>query len=733
MKYPITGYWDYDMGRENNADAYANARGRVDIEGCCFWGRGVLQTRGTCMYGKLNYWLGKRAADEGRDALYPKIDFCSFPQGVCSSSETYGGQLQWMVGFFEWSDRIQTYDVDGWNYIEKLKEFTDGGYKDFSFVDSVSGILNIGCHNPPCRGFNDVATDPHNMRDRNDIFQRFLNQLQVERTFRPPPKPTPMPSPAPTEGEEPTTNVPTELEPPTESPTSSAMPTGLMGRPPADAIDAIFSKIEEVMQSISITSGNVTNRFAETVFQSEHPSGDMWPSYLYTWQGFHLSLKKMTSGEGPGEKNFFYIGDGISENSLEYGIVNVAAFLAQGVVRSIYNDTCDENSYDMVDFRYPLSNSCGQQGLSYQDEICEKDEDIGLECEVDEDMEINGVTNARWLGAPPPMACGNRQVGYWDHTTGLEENDIPFMNKGGRNDTQGCCWWGRGVLQVRGVCSYGKLNYWLGAKATTEKRKSLYPDIDFCKNPGAICSDKRSPELRWITGMFHWVQTVQRNSGDFQYFQTLKEFVDGGNYSDEIFMNMVNTMLGGSVEDRSRRSDTFYNILRAFNLIKVEGDFTGTPTFCGVDLNDAGIKCRPCDTNLNCSGAEFCYANVTTCIATINDDTSAESTNIIAVPVDDDINSAVAGDSTNVTDVPLDEDNSTLSGAAPTVDDKMTNNSTANITTAVTTNTSSTNAAGTESLVPMSLPISSSTSFCGVTWGDALTKCAKRCKLCVAI
>jgi hypothetical protein len=34
-KYPITGYWDYDMGRENNADAYANARGRVDIEGCC--------------------------------------------------------------------------------------------------------------------------------------------------------------------------------------------------------------------------------------------------------------------------------------------------------------------------------------------------------------------------------------------------------------------------------------------------------------------------------------------------------------------------------------------------------------------------------------------------------------------------------------------------------------------------------------------------------------------------
>ena len=43
-----------------------------------------------------------------------------------------------MVGFFEWADRIQTFDIDGWNYIEKLKEFTDdGGYKDFSFVDAV--------------------------------------------------------------------------------------------------------------------------------------------------------------------------------------------------------------------------------------------------------------------------------------------------------------------------------------------------------------------------------------------------------------------------------------------------------------------------------------------------------------------------------------------------------------------------------------------------------------------
>lgn len=28
-----TGFWDYEEGRENNEDAYANALGRVDVEG----------------------------------------------------------------------------------------------------------------------------------------------------------------------------------------------------------------------------------------------------------------------------------------------------------------------------------------------------------------------------------------------------------------------------------------------------------------------------------------------------------------------------------------------------------------------------------------------------------------------------------------------------------------------------------------------------------------------------
>ena len=44
------------------------------------WGRGVIQTTGVCNFGKLNYFLGARAAREGRPSRYPNIDFCLDPE-----------------------------------------------------------------------------------------------------------------------------------------------------------------------------------------------------------------------------------------------------------------------------------------------------------------------------------------------------------------------------------------------------------------------------------------------------------------------------------------------------------------------------------------------------------------------------------------------------------------------------------------------------------------------------
>lgn len=108
----------------------------------------MIQTTGVCNFGKLNYYLGARAAKEGRESRYPDIDFCKHPDAICSSEEHK--ELKWIAGMFYWVESLQSYDVDGWNYIDELKSWVDGGMTGNSFIDSVSGIVNRGCHNPPC-------------------------------------------------------------------------------------------------------------------------------------------------------------------------------------------------------------------------------------------------------------------------------------------------------------------------------------------------------------------------------------------------------------------------------------------------------------------------------------------------------------------------------------------------------------------------------------------------------
>lgn len=128
----------------------------------------------------------------------------------------------------------------------------------------------------------------------------------------------------------------------------------------------------------------------------------------------------------------------------------------------------------------------------------------------------------RW-GAPAPLQCGPKslypQTGYWDfqylcdnqwgdppeacnayegQQGGKAINDQPYPNAAGRTDVEGCCWWGRGVIQTSGICNFGKFNYYLGKRAADEGRESRYPDIDFCRDPEAICSREDHPELKWI-------------------------------------------------------------------------------------------------------------------------------------------------------------------------------------------------------------------------------------------
>ena len=48
------------------------------------------------------------------------------------------------------------------------------------------------------------------------------------------------------------------------------------------------------------------------------------------------------------------------------------------------------------------------------------------------------------------------------------------------------------------MCNFGKLNYFLGKRAADDGRESRYPNIDFCRDPEAICSSQEHQELKWI-------------------------------------------------------------------------------------------------------------------------------------------------------------------------------------------------------------------------------------------
>ena len=139
------------------------------------------------------------------------------------------------------------------------------------------------------------------------------------------------------------------------------------------------------------------------------------PSKIYKFQDLLAALP--TVYEGIANSNF-YLGETTIENGYEYGLVNLAAFLAQCIHETIKYDACDENNWDLVNNRYPIANSCGQLGQSYQDYVCPPGEEY-MQCEVDPNMSITATTHATWYGAPPPLFCGPKKefpfVGYWDY------------------------------------------------------------------------------------------------------------------------------------------------------------------------------------------------------------------------------------------------------------------------------------------------------------------------------
>jgi hypothetical protein len=278
----------------------------------------------------------------------------------------------------------------------------------------------------------------------------------------------------------------------------------------------------------------------DTVLVAYNANGIAYPTTRYTYDGMITALKEMADGIVSDGREFrLYVGK--EEANLQYGRANLAAFLAMAMTESIAYDTCDEFNSDQVAGKYAISNSCGQNGRSYQDEVCTIPSEVKMSCNVDDNMVMVSASTAISQGGrpPPPFKCRPKEdlsdyAGYWDSRTG-EASTNPYANALGRIDIEGCCWWGRGVLLTRGVCNIGRLNYYLGKRAYDERREGRFPSIDFCKNPEATCASNMSTEtMRWITGIFDWIYRVQSyDTNDWSYIKALQKFVDNGFVDDQ--------------------------------------------------------------------------------------------------------------------------------------------------------------------------------------------------------
>lgn len=466
---------------------------------------------------------------------------------------------------------------------------------------------------------------------------------------------------------------------------------------------------------------------------SEDP--DVWrPSIMYRWSDMMVAVQQMADAGVAGRH--FLTGSSEVENGHVYGLVNLAAFLAQSMQESIQYDVCDENNWEKVNGdKFSAATACGSLGKSYQDytEGCPE----FVRCEVDPNMEMKAWTNAQWPGAPPPHFCAPKSKvpdapqwnWHWeqsdscdcnkldDHWTQYDDFDkyLEYVLGGGtcedyygqqlghwenceggcpassgRTDVEGCCWWGRGVIQTTGVCNYGNLNYYAGKGAADRGAAALFPELDFCKNPQSICHPDSPPEVKWVAGLFYWAESVQTfDEGGWKYTDYLYNWVNAGMNLGDVGLidgasNIVNqgcaTCHAHATEERRDNFEKVINKMREANLFEGIGtmnaqfdDETNCIYDCMSDVDNTQLRIAQCGT---------CEDPATTCYV------PGWSLPCWAAQS---VEACLDMDGLDCTNLPDPEDTTTTQTPSTTdADDTTTTQSTTSTTTASTTSTTST-------------------------------------------
>ena len=403
--------------------------------------------------------------------------------------------------------------------------------------------------------------------------------------------------------------------------------------------------VEQATNSSPLTSivalnselASLENKMNNEVFLYETPDSNWIPSTIYKWNDFLAALNPMHN-VGIAETKFWLMDDNASEtNNIKYAKVAIAAFLAQSMKETIQFNACDENNWSLNTgdpVNYPISASCGQLGQVYADYGMDaQGNDNPYSCPRNDKMEISALTHAAWYGAPAPLFVApdavlqakgllvNGFVGRWDYSTHCntpstgvdlskqayqrEECKVYDGQKAGKfvwdgsagKSVQGCGWWGRGVIQTTGRLNFGKLNHFLGrshvdpsvanqtVNGTLVKKapdNPLYADLDLCSNPELVCSTQEHKEIKWIAGLFFWMNEVQGYNdvggtyANWNYHNELKAYVDGGltgtQFIDDV-SGIVNRgcpdtscPVSGAVDGLDKRRENFTKVLVALGL-----------------------------------------------------------------------------------------------------------------------------------------------------------------------
>ena len=379
---------------------------------------------------------------------------------------------------------------------------------------------------------------------------------------------------------------------------------------------------------------SVENAMNNQAFLYTTPSNGKEPSSIYKWADFLMALNAMHNvGVGPTK---YWLIDPTKDDAtnIKYAKVAIAAFLSQSMKETIQYDACDENNWSINTgdpVNYPISASCGQLQQDYasygQDPITGRDNPYS--CPRNPKMEITANTNAKWYGAPGPLFTApdrvlakkgllvNGSVGYWDYSAWFpavttvdksaqaylrEEGKVYDGQKAGKfvwngsagKSIEGCGWWGRGVIQTTGRLNFGKLNHFLGRShvdpayagqvidgvpVTPAPAQPLYADMDLCSNPQLVCSSTEHGEIKWIAGLFFWMNEVQGYNDpayNWDYYARLKAYVDGGLKGDA-FINEISGIvnrgcpaatcpISGAVDGLADRKANFVKVLQIMGL-----------------------------------------------------------------------------------------------------------------------------------------------------------------------